>query len=246
MDALGYRKKFAVLVPSTNTTVQAEFDDMRVPGVTNHLTRIEIPNIALHNDEDFNRLIELIESAQAAAIDRVMSCEPDYFVMGISAETFWNGLEASRELKKQVQEQTGIDVAMGSEASDAALKLFSARRIAVITPYQPVGDRNVQRFFEESGYEVVRIRGLRCESPVKIAHVQPSTLIRELKAIDGDDIDAIIQVGTNLSMARIAGEAEAWLEKPVIAINSAIYWYALRQNAIQDRFPGFGSLFERY
>ncbi len=246
MDALGYRKKFAVLVPSTNTTVQAEFDDMRVPGVTNHLTRIAIPNIPLHNDDDFNRLIELIEAAQADAIERVMSCEPDYFVMGISAETFWNGLEASRELKKQVMQQTGIDVAMGSEACDAALGIHSARRLAVITPYQPVGDRNVRRFFEESGYEVVRVRGLRCESPVKIAHVQPQTLIRELKAIDGDDIDAIVQVGTNLSMARLAGQAECWLEKPVIAINTAIYWHALRQNGINDRFPGFGSLLARH
>ena len=28
-DAFGWRKKFAVLVPSTNTAVQPEFDEMR-------------------------------------------------------------------------------------------------------------------------------------------------------------------------------------------------------------------------
>ena len=28
-DSLGYRKKFAILIPSTNTSVQPEFDDMR-------------------------------------------------------------------------------------------------------------------------------------------------------------------------------------------------------------------------
>ena len=33
-DALGWRQKFAVLVPSTNTSVQPEFDAMRPPGVT--------------------------------------------------------------------------------------------------------------------------------------------------------------------------------------------------------------------
>ena len=134
MDALGYRAKFAVLVPSTNTTVQAEFDDMRVRGVTNHLTRIAIPNIPLHNDDDFNRLIDLIEEAQEDAITRVMSCEPNYFVMGISAETFWNGLEASIRLKKQVMEMTGLGVAMGSEACQEALKKFKAKKLAIITP----------------------------------------------------------------------------------------------------------------
>ncbi|MCG7198710.1 hypothetical protein MD273_03120 [Marinobacter pelagius] len=246
MDALGYRSKFAVLVPSTNTTVQAEFDEMRVRGVTNHLTRISIPNIPLNNDEDFNKLINLIESAQEDAINRVMSCEPDYFVMGISAETFWDGLEASLRLKKQVMDLTGLGVAMGSEACQAALEIHGAKKIAIITPYQPIGDRNVVRFFNECGYEVPRIKGLRCESPVKIAHVQPETLIEEIKNIDGDDIDAIVQVGTNLSMARVAGVAEEYLGKPVIAINSAIYWYALRQNKILDQFDGFGQLFSKH
>ena len=58
-DALGWRAKFAVLVPSTNTSVQPEFDGMRPPGVTNHISRIRIPNMPLENDDDFSRLVDL-------------------------------------------------------------------------------------------------------------------------------------------------------------------------------------------
>ena len=58
----------------------------------------------------------------------------------------------------------------------------------------------------------------------------------------GDDVDAIVQAGTNLSMTRLAGEAERQLNKPVIAINTAIYWYALRSNGIDDVVDGFGTL----
>jgi maleate isomerase len=47
-------------------------------------------------------------------------------------------------------------------------------------------------------------------------------------------------------MARIAGIAEFWLDKPVIAINTATYWYALRQNGIEDKVQGFGSLLSMY
>jgi maleate isomerase len=43
-------------------------------------------------------------------------------------------------------------------------------------------------------------------------------------------------------MARLAGTAEFWLDKPVLAINTATYWWALRQNGIEDRIDGFGSL----
>ena len=60
--------------------------------------------------------------------------------------------------------------------------------------------------------------------------------------VDGPDVDAVIQVGTNLAMARLAGIAEFWLGKPVLAINTCIYWWALRQNGIDDKIDGFGSL----
>ena len=32
------------------------------------------------------------------------------------------------------------------------------------------------------------------------------------------------------------------LDKPVLAINTCIYWWALRQNGIDDKIEGFGSL----
>ncbi len=40
-DALGWRRKFGVLAPSTNTSVQPEYDGMRPHGVTNHFSRIK-------------------------------------------------------------------------------------------------------------------------------------------------------------------------------------------------------------
>lgn len=241
-DALGQRCKFGVLVPSTNTIVQPDFDAMRPFGVTNHISRIRIPNIPLANDDDFDKLIALIADAQDEAVESIMSCEPDHLIMGISAETFWDGLQASKKLKTHLEQMTGLPVAMGSEASAAALDTYGAKSIGVLTPYQPVGDRNVVTFFEESGYQVKRIRGLKCPSPVAIAHVSEQTLRDTLIELDGDDIDALIQVGTNLSMAKLAASAETWLGKPVIAINTAIYWHALRSAGLTDQMPGYGRL----
>ena len=43
-------------------------------------------------------------------------------------------------------------------------------------------------------------------------------------------------------MARLAATAEFWLDKPVLAINAATYWWALRRNGIADKIDGFGSL----
>ena len=45
-DVLGWRCKFGVMGPSTNTVVQPDFDMMRPAGVTNHYSRIFTPDAA--------------------------------------------------------------------------------------------------------------------------------------------------------------------------------------------------------
>jgi maleate isomerase len=245
-DSLGWRRKFAVLIPSTNTSVQPEFDAMRVEGVTNHVSRIKIPNDPLNSDEDFRKLVDNIAAAQLEAVDSAMSCEPDHIVLGISVETFWGGLAASRKLSAELEAHTKLGVTGGADACAAAFAALDVKRIAVLTPYFPVGDRNVQQFFDESGYKVVRIKGLKCASPVLIAHAQPAELRAAAEELDGDDVDAVIQVGTNLAFAKLAAKMEAERKKPILAINAAIYWRALRKNGIEDKVKGWGSLLERF
>ncbi|MCY4192444.1 MAG: arylmalonate decarboxylase [Rhodospirillaceae bacterium] len=243
VDSLGHRMKFGVIAPSTNTSVQPEFDGMRPYGVTNHFSRIHIPDNPVHNDDDFNRLMDDIRAELMVAIDRVMTCGPDRVVMGMSAETFWDGLDGSVTFQKNCEERAGVPVSMGSDACQAALhKYGDIRRISVITPYMPVGDENVRKFFTDCGFEVVEIHGLKCSSPMLIAHESEKALRDAIIKVNDPSVEAIVQVGTNLAMARVAGIAEFWLDKPVIAINTATYWWSLRQAGIEDRVPGWGSL----
>ncbi len=71
-------------------------------------------------------------------------------------------------------------------------------------------------------------------------------MIEALRELDGPEVDAIIQVGTDLSMLRLADGAERWLGKPVIAINAATLWHALRKNAFSDQFTGYGVLLREW
>ncbi len=243
VDSLGYRMKFGVIAPSTNTSVQPEFDSMRPVGVTNHFSRIHIADDPVRNDDDFNQLMDNIRAELMNALDRVMTCDPGYVIMGMSAETFWDGLEGSVQLQKRLEERAGVGVAMGSDACRAALGQYGdIKRIAVVTPYMPVGDENVRRFFTDCGFEVVALKGLKCASPVLIAHVPEEELRDAIKEVDSEEVDAVVQVGTNLAVAGLAARAEFWLGKPVIAINTATYWWALRQNGIDDKIEGYGSL----
>ncbi|MFC6152375.1 maleate cis-trans isomerase family protein [Nocardioides yefusunii] len=243
IDRLGWRKKFGVIAPSTNTIVQPEFDMMRVPGVTSHYGRIFIPDGRIATDEGMENLLVQIRANMDDCVRSLMTMQPDYMVMGMSAETFWDGVEGNRQFVKQIQDLTGgLGVATGAEACERALKLYGAKKIAVVTPYTPLGDANVRKFFTELGFEVGAIKGLCVNSAVEIAQVTEQQLREALQEVDGDDIDAIVQCGTNLCMTELADEAERWLGKPVIAINAATWWMALRENGIEDKLHGYGSL----
>jgi maleate isomerase len=243
-DSLGHRAKFAVLAPSTNTSVQPEFDAMRPWGVTNHHSRLVIPDVRVTDDRSFMRMMEAIRGALFPALEAALTCDPDYVVLGMSAETFWDGLEGSTKLKRRLARTARCGLAMGSDACRAALRAYgrSIRRLGVITPYMPIGDRQVRRFFTECGYEVVNLLGLKCQSPTLIAHESKKRLRDAVLRVNRGKVDAIVQVGTNLAMAQLAATAEFWLDKPVIAINAATYWYALRDYGIKDRVYGWGSL----
>ncbi len=246
-DALGWRKKFGVIAPSTNTIVEPDFYRMAVPGVTAHFSRIWIRNQNLSSNEEFERLLVQIRDEIRFAVERVMTAEVDYMVMGMSAETFWGGVEGNRRFVRDINAWTGgMGVATGAEACEKALNLFGAKRIGVVTPYQPVGDENVIKFFSEIGFEVVRIKGLKCPTAVSIAHVTENELRQALIEVNGPDVDALVQAGTNLSMVGLADEAERWLGKPVIAINAATWWLALRANGIEDKVWGAGRLLREF
>lgn len=249
-DSLGWRSKFAVIAPSTNTSVQPEYDDMRPRGVTNHFERISIPDTKVTDDESFMVMLNHIRDATLDSVDVAMSMDPDCLIMGMSAETFWDGKEGAEILQKKMEAKTaeskagGVPVIMGSHAVEAAINAYGGiKKIGILTPYMPVGDNNVKRFFEDNGFEVVNLIGLKSPSPMMIAHESKQKLKRAAQELS-EGVDAIIQAGTNLAFAEVAGIAEFWLEKPVIAINTATYWYALRSMGIKDQLPGFGHLME--
>ena len=247
-DSLGHRAKFAVLAPSTNTSVQPEFDAMRPRGVTNHHSRLIIPDLRVTDDRSFLRMMDSIRGALFPALEAALTCDPDYVVLGMSSETFWDGLEGSKILKRKLVRTAKRGIAMGSDACRAALRAYGRgiRRLGVITPYMPAGDRQVRRFFTECGYEIVNLLGLKCGSPTLIAHETRETLRDAIQRVNRGRVDAVVQVGTNLAMAELAASAEFWLDKPVIAINTATYWYALRDYGIKDKVHGWGSLLSEH
>ncbi len=246
-DILGWRKLMGVIAPSTNTVVQPDMERMRPSGVTNHFSRIYVEDPVALSNEDFIAGTTAIAENTMDAVKSVMTCKPDYLVLGMSAITFYGGVEGSKSFKRKIEEFAGIGASTGAESVAAALNAYGGvKTVSFVSPYYPVANAEVRRFFEESGFAVKRDVPLLCKCWTDIAKVTPDRLRDVIAHLDGPDVDAIVQVGTNLSMVDLAAEREAELGKPVIAINSATYWHALRACGITDRVEGLGRLLSEH
>ncbi len=246
-DVQGFRQKFGVIGPSTNTIVQPDFEAMRPFGVTNHYSRIFTPDTNAMSNESFIAGAKLIGDNTLDAVRSVMTCSPDHLVMGMSAVTFFDGRKGADAFQKEVEDLSGIGISIGSHSCTAALNAYGGvKRLAILSPYWPAMNEQVKLYFEDMGFEVVRDHAMQARSWTGIAAFTAADCRAALRLIDGDDVDAIIQVGTNLSMVRLAAAAEMWLGKPVIAINTATYWHALRTRGFTERFAGMGRLLEEF
>ncbi len=241
------RLVLGIVIPSIARVPQPEMEAMRPAGVINQIARVHVPAMALRGDDDHQQLMQRMRAGTLEAVDSVMSCGPDRLILCTSGDTVRGGPQAAAAFQAEIEKRAGVPVTMPGFALDAALKAALGREaagaaIGLLTPYQPAGDADSVAFFEALGYRVAAIEGLAIDNPAAFAEVPPERLREAAEALLGCDIDAVVQMGTNLAFAELA--ATLWLQhdRPVIALNTALYRQALRDSGISEPVPGFGPL----
>ena len=250
------RAQIGVVIPSTNTGVEYDLQKFNLDGVTWHPSRFwielrnwadEVESTGDDTDTVFERFLDIMRGEIPIALRNVISAKVGHIMLGMSAETFWGGEEGSVRFEAGIREHIGdLGLTTGAEATRKALDCFGAKSLSVITPYPPVGDDNVRQYFEEIGYEVKNIKGLNRPSATAIAETSIDEVLEAVREVDGDDVDAIVQCGTNLSTVDLFPVLEHTLQKPLIPINVATIWHALRACGIDDQVTGKGRLMEEF
>ena len=254
-DQLSFRKKFGLLIPVTNTAMEYELwkiimenrDSGGLNGVGIHTTGIQLPALNIQTPADLEHFKEVFIGGLDAAIKQAMQAKPEYLIMGMSLEHILNGIEPIRQLMGRVQ--TDISWATWHQAADAALKKCNARRIGFISPFIKKGNDHATRMFEDLGYEVVSSFGFGCPDLVDIAHIpdaaKEEAILRHV-ATPENRLDAVLQLGTNMSLARITDRIEDRIGIPVLGINAVTFWYALRENGFNEPLKGAGRLLREF
>jgi len=180
-----------------------------------------------------------------AAVNQALMAEPQYLIMGMSLEHIIEGIDEIRAPMKDIESYSGLSWATWHDAINAALKKFRAKKIGIITPFDKKGNENATQMFEDLGFDVVASVGFSCANALHIAHIPnwaKEKAIIGLLANDVNQIDAVVQCGTNMSMVDVCEKLEPIIGIPVLGINAVTFWYALRENGFDGALMRAGRL----
>ena len=151
---MSVRKRIGLLVPSTNTTCEADFQLVAPSGITIHGHRLWLTNEGT-GDDVVNRMnSEIEQGARYLATARV-----DVIVYGCTTGSFFKGPGWDRQMLEVIQRAAGVPAVATSPSVVEALRLFGARRISVATPYPEWNNQKLLRIPRGAGVRGPEPRG---------------------------------------------------------------------------------------
>ena len=234
----GKRARMALMVPSPNTVAETEFWRLAGEGVTIHTSRM--PFFAGRFESPFDEM----ERQLPRVIDEVNSAQPDVVAYGCTASSAKGDPAVYEAL---LTGKTGVPTVTAAGALIAALKLFGARRIALITPYPPAVNRKECRFFAENGITVAVDESVIVDQGQmqfrNMNKVPPEQLAARAEELGSrDDVDAVVLSCCDMPTLDAIPRIEAAIGKPTISSTQALFWSSLRAAGIEDGRAGCGCL----
>jgi maleate isomerase len=228
--------RIGLIVPSSNSTVEPEFWKMAPKNVTVHAARMQISENTL---EGLRRMEKDAERAASLLSDAAV----DVVCYACTSGSFYGGIEHERRLADRLQEAArGIPVITTSQAAMSALTALGVRRVAVATPYIDEINAKLVRFFEENGFDVVKLAGLQIVENLTVGRQGPTAAYDLSKTVDSQEAEAIFISCTNFRTVEIVERLETELGKPATSANVATFWYAMRKIGLTDGQGGLGRL----
>jgi maleate isomerase len=126
-----------------------------------------------------------------------------------------------------------------------ALRVLSAKRIALGAPWSTPVNQTVAAFLQANGVKVLAQEALGLIRNLEIGLLDPQTALEVGRRVNRPEADAIILACGNWSTFSIIDQLERDLRKPVLTTNQVSLWHALK---IMERQPlsGLGILLREH
>jgi arylmalonate decarboxylase len=232
-----------LIFPSSNRPAPAEAHTM-YPGVR---FLAEGMGLGLTLPEDFDRLI-----AQAVPVaNRLYKNGATAIVLMAPSVSFYRGARFNRALSDELTRATALPSITATTAIVDGLKTVRARRVAVATVYTDEISLHLQGFLEESGFEVVTVKGLGIErfeerppatgSVTSEEFLEFCVKLRESRP----EADAMLIASGYLPTLDLIVPLEKRCRIPVVTATPHALRAGVRLAGLSSRVTGFGTLLDR-
>jgi maleate isomerase len=233
----GWRAKIGRISPSPETVGCEEWRRALPEGVCLVETR------TLLHDVTVEGLTETVKQVERAALE-LASAEVDVILQAGTAIAFFRGFGHDQELSRRISTATGIKSTTSLTAVVEALRTLSIKRPAIATSYLPDIDARLVEVLNQSGFQVVAIRGMGLKRSIDMGKIMPNETYRLARTVanETDKADGIFISCGNLRSFEVIEALEADTRLPVVTSNQAGLWQALRMADVKERLPNLGKL----
>ncbi len=252
----GWRARIGIILPSICLTEEYEYPRMVPEGVTVHFTRMAFENVT---QENYVRMLDDVpRSAKLLSHARVHAT-----AFACTSGSLFGGLGYDQKIIEIMKEHMNCPCTTTSTAVVEALKAIGIKKLSVGTPYPDWVNRLELKFLEDSGFQIVNIRGIlqdvkelfgiNPENPSQelsfLTNAIPPQRVYEFAAskINKHDCDGIFLSCMALPTLGIINLLEKDLGKPVITSSQATLWKLLKMAGVDTKvcMEQFGGLFSR-
>jgi maleate cis-trans isomerase len=230
-------RHFGTLIPSTNTTVEIEYNRLLPAMLQVHVARLGKGSNTPFSPslpEDIAYQAKMLGNAKVEVVCLAQT----------SASLFDDDYDAVTT--RRMTEGAGVPSLTSAQAIGRAVRALGARRIALVSPYSEEVLARAQRYFERGyGLAVVAMEGFGATDSYAIGSLSADYATDAFTRIDRPEIEVLVVPGGNFPTMQHIAAWEQQFHKPVITTNQAALWAMLGVMQITTPLPGLGRLLEQ-
>ena len=228
----GERRRIGLLVPSSNSVMEVDFNRNVPEGHSVHTGRMYMEEAT---PEDESRMLDEFAAPAARA---VATARPHIIVFGCTSAGALRGNDYDDLLCRRLNDETGVGVVSTIASVRRAIARRNAKRVGVITPYVQSLNDKIRASLESDGLEVVDIHGLGITENFTIAEVAPAEILSFAeRCFAGRKIDLLFVSCTNFRALDAVRSIEETLGIPVMTSNLAALEGTLEALGMEPLLP---------
>ena len=235
------RARIGVLVPFTNTNLEADLAMVRPAGVSFHFARLG--GYDIDAVPDAGQMAGLGEAPLDEPLRLLAGVRPDVVLYGCTSATLTHGPAFDRELASRIEDQIGAATVTAAGALVNALQVLGINRVGFASPYVAELNDLAISFLADAGIETVS----RADIGVSLdnygqGELTPGAVFDLGRRADSAAAEAIVLSCTNMRSIEVIERLEADLDKPVISSNQAMLFAACQVLGMDTTLDGCGRL----